>query len=90
MNSRIKAQTNDNGNPFVLGEERKLGYVLHKERLCLGLKDNPSLPVRKGRKEILGRKYKPRRHGKRSTVAFGVGGGGEGGDMRGRVRRRRL
>lgn len=56
MNSRIKTQTNDNGNPFVLMEERKLGMDFIKEMLCLDLKDDSSLPLRKGRKDISGRK----------------------------------
>lgn len=47
MSSRIKTQTNDNGNPFVLMEERKLGMYFTKEMLCLDLNDGSSLPLRK-------------------------------------------
>lgn len=56
MSSRIKTQTNDNGNPFVLMEERKLGMYFIKEMLCLDLNDGSSLPLRKGRKDVSGRK----------------------------------
>lgn len=55
MNSRIRTQTNDNGNPFVLMEERKLRMCFMKEMLCLDLKDGSSLPLRRGRKDIAGR-----------------------------------
>ena len=79
MNSRIKTQTNDNGNPFVLMEERKLGMDFIKEMLCLDLNDDSSLPLRKGRKDISGRKWVPRKSGKKSTVAVG---GSEGGEAR--------
>lgn len=43
----------------MLGEERKLATYFRKAILCLDLKDDSSLPLRKGRKAILGRKYVP-------------------------------
>lgn len=43
----------------MLGEERKLAMYFRKAILCLDLKDDSSLPLRKGRKDILGRKYVP-------------------------------
>ena len=70
MNLRIKAQTNDNGNPFVLGEERKLGMYFIKEMLCLDLKDDSSLPLRKGKKDISGESMCP---GGKKSIYRGCG-----------------